>query len=155
MSGNETQKSSRNKGLSGSKSDPSLYSSTKSSRGSSSQSHGLSSLESRLASDSLITSAASEGLPAGRAHQAICCRSLDESYRLTDTGEGKGGQEMDPAFSSQDLLWEEEYSRKGQSQRDFEEDEAHRYWTWDLTAQTWCHVEQSTGAVSWVPHQLD
>ncbi|KAK0368337.1 hypothetical protein CLIM01_14310 [Colletotrichum limetticola] len=154
MSCNGRRKSSGNRGLSVSKSDPSLQYSIKSSRGSLSQSHGESSLASRVSRDSVITSAPSESLPPVRLHQSGRCRSLDEPYISNKTEGRKDEQRIDTALSRQDSVFQG-FSGKSPSQRDFEEDLAKGYWSWSLQSQSWYHVDKSTGAVFWVPQQLD
>ncbi|OHE98010.1 hypothetical protein CORC01_06679 [Colletotrichum orchidophilum] len=154
MNCNETRQSSRKKGLSESKSDPSLLCSSRSSRGNSSQSDGLSSLESRVTIDSLITSTPSESSPPGRAHQSARCRSLYGAHKSNDEGGRQSEQKVDPAPSGHDLV-SRGFSGKGPSQRDFEADPAHGYWSWSSQSESWYHVDESTGAVLWVPHQLD
>lgn len=154
MSCNGRRKSSGSRGLSGSKSDPSLQYSSKSSRGSSSQSHGESNSASRVPPDSFITSAPSEGSPPVRVHQPGRCRSLDEAYTSIDVEGRKDEQQIEPALSRQNLVFQG-FSGKSPRQRDFEEDVAKGYWSWSFQSQSWYHMDKSTGAVFWVPQQLD
>ncbi|KAE9576161.1 hypothetical protein CGMCC3_g7897 [Colletotrichum fructicola] len=39
--------------------------------------------------------------------------------------------------------------------KDFQDDPAHLFWTWDQTKEQWFHQDKDTGLVIWCPTELD
>ncbi|KZL78580.1 hypothetical protein CT0861_02132 [Colletotrichum tofieldiae] len=153
MERNYERKSNRNRFQYGSKSDSSLPLARALVEEGSSSGHGPSSLGSYPGTEATPDTSRSFGdlLPG---QNGICTSkrrySSEEPERLRESGKGIDEQQAAITAFRQDLL-----DRAIPSQRDFEEDPAHKYWKWSVQEQSWYHVNQLTGAIFWAPHQLD
>lgn len=56
---------------------------------------------------------------------------------------------------SKESPFDDNFWGQSQSLKDFQEDPAHKFWTWDIGREQWFHRDDDTGSVIWCPTELD